>query len=96
MKTKLHDITLFTASIALVVAPHISHADETMKVRVHSVSTEGIGKSIGTITIKEHQHGALLVPDLEGLEPGLHGFHLHQNPDWRPGFLSTILTAAPW
>lgn len=83
MRTMPYVIPLLT-TLVLVVAPHLSHADETMEVEMRSVSAEGTGESIGTITIKEHEHGVLLIPELENLEPGLHGFHLHENPDCGP------------
>lgn len=84
MRTLFHRTSLFTASLALAAAPHISHADESIEVEMHHVSTEGVGQSIGSITVKEHQYGVLLIPELEDLEPGLHGFHLHRNPDCGP------------
>ena len=42
------------------------------------------GKDVGTITVKDTAYGALLTPELNGLSPGLHGFHVHENPDCGP------------
>ena len=53
-------------------------------VAVFLTSAEGTGKSVGTITVKDTPYGALLTPMLKGLSPGLHGFHVHQNPDCGP------------
>lgn len=72
------------AVIVLLCAPQAGSADETLEVKVHSVSNDDIGQVLGTITVKEHPYGILLTPDLKGLEPGLHGFHLHENPDCNP------------
>lgn len=36
------------------------------------------GKPIGTITAKQTRYGLLLVPNLRGLPPGIHGFHVHE------------------
>lgn len=72
------------AVIALLVTAQWTKADETVDVDIHEVSAEGTGSAIGTITVKEHQYGVLLIPDLKGLSPGLHGFHLHEKPDCRP------------
>src|SRR5690606_33203605 len=39
------------------------------------------GKSIGQIEISAAESGGLIfMPKLIGLSPGLHGFHIHQNP----------------
>jgi Cu-Zn family superoxide dismutase len=52
-------------------------ADTT--VNMHLVAPKGQGKSIGTITATDTQYGLLLTPNLSGLTPGLHGFHVHVN-----------------
>ncbi|MDQ8039173.1 MAG: superoxide dismutase [Cu-Zn] SodC [Rickettsiella sp.] len=41
---------------------------------------QGLGKAIGTITAKETAKGVIFTPNLHGLPPGFHGFHIHQNP----------------
>lgn len=38
-------------------------------------------KSLGTVRIEEKAKGVVLTPNLEGLKPGLHGFHVHENGD---------------
>lgn len=35
---------------------------------------------IGTITAKDSPKGLVLTPKLHGLQPGRHGFHIHQHP----------------
>ena len=52
-------------------------ADE-MVIKVHLVSDQGIGKSIGTITATDSKYGLILTPQLSDLPPGIHGFHVHQ------------------
>jgi Cu-Zn family superoxide dismutase len=47
-------------------------------------TTVGVGKTVGTIMAAQTPYGVLLTPELSGLAPGLHGFHLHQNPDCAP------------
>lgn len=44
------------------------------------VDSAGKGKTIGHITLSNSPYGVLLTPALEGLPPGLHGFHLHEKP----------------
>lgn len=43
-------------------------------------ATDGSTKSVGTVTITETPYGLLFSPQLTGLVPGVHGFHIHQNP----------------
>lgn len=94
MKHRLRGIVALAAPIALAALPHVSHANESKEVGIHSVNAEGAQELIGTVTIKEHQYGVLLVPDIENLEPGLHGFHLHENPDCSPAKKEGKQTAA--
>lgn len=42
------------------------------------------GDSIGTVTLTAYDQGVLIESDLTGLSPGIHGFHLHENPDCSP------------
>ncbi|MBS9405063.1 superoxide dismutase family protein [Halomonas sp. TRM85114] len=72
-----------TASLLLVAVS--SHANESRDVEMHSVSAEGVGESIGTITLEDTDHGLLLTPDLSGIAPGVHGFHVHQEASCEPG-----------
>ena len=50
-------------------------------VQMNLVDEQGIGKSIGTVTVSEGPQGLVLTPNLTDLAPGVHGFHVHQNPD---------------
>jgi Cu-Zn family superoxide dismutase len=50
-------------------------------VPMNLVNDQGVGKSIGTVTITEGPGGLVFTPQLTGLTPGVHGFHVHQNPD---------------
>lgn len=62
----------------------LSFANIDYEVVIHKIDKEGLAEPIGTIKIEKHRDGALIKPDLEGLTPGLHGFHLHQNPECGP------------
>ncbi|GIU52345.1 superoxide dismutase [Cu-Zn] [Shewanella sairae] len=39
------------------------------------------GKTVGNIVVEQNQYGSVFTPHLQQLSPGLHGFHVHQNPD---------------
>ncbi len=63
-----------------VLAAPASAADAV--VHMNKVSDAGVGEPIGKIRlIDSRDYGLLIVPDLQGLEPGVHGFHVHENPD---------------
>jgi Cu-Zn family superoxide dismutase len=56
----------------------LAWADE-VTVNMSLATVSETGQTIGTITVKDTPYGALLTPDLKGLAPGLHGFHVHEN-----------------
>lgn len=53
---------------------------EELVIHMNRIDSSGIGESIGTITVSSSPYGTIFTPDLIGLSPGLHGFHVHQNP----------------
>ncbi|GKW49892.1 superoxide dismutase [Cu-Zn] SodC [Halomonas sp. NCCP-2165] len=53
-------------------------------VTLQRISPEGVGDAIGEVELTDSDHGLLLTPSLEGLEPGVYGFHVHQNPSCEP------------
>ena len=55
-----------------------------MVVPMNLVDENGIGNAVGEVTISESKYGLVFTPALNGLVPGLHGFHVHQNPDCAP------------
>jgi len=48
---------------------------------MHRISSDGIGSAIGTIRFRPVPGGLELHPNLAGLSPGPHAFHIHENPD---------------
>lgn len=52
-------------------------AQADYKVTMNSIDAKGVGASLGTITISPSDKGVTLQPDLKGLPPGAHGFHVH-------------------
>ena len=69
--------------VALVSAIPLAAAAD-MVVPMNLVDENGIGNAAGQVTISESKYGLVFTPALNGLAPGLHGFHVHQNPDCAP------------
>lgn len=70
------------ATIVTLLASAGAVADTV--VQMQWVDAKGVGASLGQVTISESQYGLVFTPELHGLTPGLHGFHLHQNPSCDP------------
>ena len=62
--------------VALSFTASAGAADITMNV----VSDKGVGAVVGTVAVSDSRFGLVFTPSLRGLVPGLHGFHVHQNP----------------
>lgn len=75
---------LLITIIGLLVAGVSAQAAELV-VPMHLTDSAGIGRAIGTVKASSSPYGTVLTPDLKDLTPGLHGFHVHQNPDCGPG-----------
>ena len=72
----------FTAVLFGFVVP--AYAAKSIKVTMNAITADGVGKSIGTITIKEGKDGVTVEPKLKGLTPGEHGFHVHEKASCDP------------
>ena len=70
---------LFICVAILSAIPLAAAAD--IVVPMNLVDESGIGTAVGEVTISESKYGLVFTPALNGLAPGLHGFHVHQNPD---------------
>jgi Cu-Zn family superoxide dismutase len=69
--------SLFLALGAAVLAPALSHAAEAT-VTLDLAQAGGAGPAVGTVRLVETPYGLALYPSLNGLPPGLHGFHVHE------------------
>lgn len=76
---------ILTAGIVMGVLMALPVFADDVVVQMNLVNEQGVGKSIGTVTISEGPKGLLFTPRLAGLAPGGHGFHVHQNPDCSAG-----------
>ena len=72
-------LVLFLGTLSMSTA---AQADTTVHMNV--VDENSVGKEIGQVTISESQYGLVFSPAITGLPPGLHGFHVHENPSCEP------------
>jgi Cu-Zn family superoxide dismutase len=70
-------IVLFISSLGYASAAEVI-------VPMNAVNAKGTDKPIGSITITESSFGLVITPSLQGLEAGMHGFHVHENPSCEP------------
>jgi superoxide dismutase, Cu-Zn family len=72
-------LVLFLGALSMSTA-----AQADTSVHMNMVDENGVGKEIGQVTISESQYGLVFSPAITGLPPGLHGFHVHENPSCEP------------
>lgn len=51
-----------------------------VSVAINLVDATGVAQAIGSVSIAETPYGLVFTPQLRGLPPGAHGFHVHENP----------------
>ena len=71
-------------TVSLIMCSSLAYAEGALVIPMNLATPEGAGVSLGSISVTQTPYGILLTPDLKGLPPGIHGFHLHQNPDCSP------------
>jgi Cu-Zn family superoxide dismutase len=80
-------------SVLLVLSAGAAMAADTV-VTMNAVDEKAIGADVGTITVSESRYGLVFTPALHDLAPGVHGFHVHQNPSCAPAEKDGKMTAA--
>jgi len=73
------------ATLTCVLATTRVVAHDLGDISMNQVSRYGVGEKIGAISARNTPYGVLFTPKLRGLPPGLHGFHVHENPDCGAG-----------
>jgi superoxide dismutase, Cu-Zn family len=71
-------IWLSVLAVALIAVPA---AAAQVSVPMALVNEQGFGATIGTVTLMDSPGGLVMTPDLVGLPPGGHGFHVHARGD---------------
>lgn len=70
-----------TAILAALAATAAGAAAADYRVDMNAIDAKGVGAPVGTVTIAEDSGGVRFSPDLKGLPPGSHGFHVHDFPN---------------
>ena len=78
-------VSIIIGSVLLAGLAACNSGEHGVKIDMHALAADGVGKKIGTITVSETAYGTLFKPGLNGLSPGLHGFHLHTNGSCEAG-----------
>lgn len=81
----------FAVSTLLAAASVAAHE---IAIPLNLVTAEGKSESVGMVKVTASPYGTLFTPDLQGLPPGLHGFHVHQNPSCAPAEKAGKMVAA--
>lgn len=79
----MRKIAIAVAGLFVCVAAQA--ADKSVVVPMTAVTADGVGASVGQVTVTESAGGLVFTPDLKGLPPGTHGFHLHEKGSCDPG-----------
>lgn len=76
--------TKILLAAALCTCASLSLAAQ-VTVTMRLIDSNGIGKSVGTVRIEDSMDGGLvMLPKLNGLSPGPHGFHMHESASCEP------------
>ena len=69
------------AAVFIVMALAGQALADEQAIRINRVNDQGLGEEIGTVMVRDTRFGLLLTPQIGGLPPGIHGFHVHLHPD---------------
>ncbi len=87
-------VAALTSSSAHAQAPAATVASGPIVIPMNIVDADGGAKPVGTITASDSGYGLILKPALNGLPPGLHGFHVHEKGNCAPGMKDGKMEAA--
>jgi len=59
-------------------------AEGNLSIPMNVVDENGVGAGVGQVVVTETKYGLVFTPEMAGLPPGLHGFHVHENPSCLP------------
>ena len=66
-------------------AAGVKRAARPASIRLANPPRAALASTTPSNIISETQYGLVFSPSLQGLPPGVHGFHVHENPSCAPG-----------
>ena len=93
VEMKLTKYKLSAVLIAACAALTVS-ASFAAEVTVNELDASGKSVAIGTVSFTTTPYGVLVTPNLTGLPPGMHGFHLHEKPNCGNTAVDGVVTVA--
>lgn len=69
--------------LVLTLAPAAAFAG-AVTIPMRMITDQGVGSPIGFVRAENESGGLKLTPELAGLPPGPHGFHVHDKPSCQP------------
>lgn len=93
-------ITLSLVTLMAVIAAQATAQKPAAKtagglvIPINMVDAKGGSKPAGSVTVNDSGYGLMIKPALNGLPPGLHGFHVHENPSCDAAEKDGQMTAA--
>lgn len=84
-------LVAFASSLAVAQQPG---APVPIVIPMNVVDATAAPKPAGNVTAVDTGYGLMLKPLLTGLPPGIHGFHVHENPSCDPALKDGQMTAA--
>jgi Cu-Zn family superoxide dismutase len=79
----MKSVAILSVGIMVLIAAAAAAAQPVV-VEIRAAEAAGAGAALGTITITSTSYGTLFTPNLSGLAPGVHGFHVHENSSCDP------------
>lgn len=77
---RIEQRTLRSVVLALSMTATAVWAAPDKVIEMLVVSASGTGAAAGKVVATETRYGVVFTPELKGLPPGLHGFHVHEKP----------------
>ncbi len=84
---------LLAPAAVAVLAVAIASPEATV-VPMTLVDAKGAGAPIGEVVVSETRYGLVFTPRLQGLPPGVHGFHVHEHASCAPAEKDGTMVAA--
>lgn len=80
MKTYLAQIALISGTLLIGPALAADRVKEAgaLDIDMLTVTENGTGERLGNVNVTATEYGLVFTPDLQGLPPGAHGFHIHE------------------